>query len=140
MCYGYDFGVAERVVYISDLTEIPDATMEKIRARPVHVLVLDSLLWDRDAATHIGCLTAVKIAREIQPKHVLLTGDVALAYLGSACDTHAQRERWCLPVCSGMSHSQGDHDEVNAKLREITKDDPFDVAFAFDGQRIPIRL
>eukprot|EP00290_Baffinella_frigidus_P056696 CAMPEP_0180371670 /NCGR_PEP_ID=MMETSP0989-20121125/19975_1 /TAXON_ID=697907 /ORGANISM="non described non described, Strain CCMP2293" /LENGTH=341 /DNA_ID=CAMNT_0022367773 /DNA_START=58 /DNA_END=1080 /DNA_ORIENTATION=+ len=93
VCYGFDFGGEERVVYLSDMTSIPEAVLAKIKARPVHVLILDALLPDKDATTHIGVPTALAIARDVQPKRLLLTG---------------------------MSHSQGDHDDMNARLKSLS--------------------
>ena len=53
----FDFGGDERVVYLSDLTSIPDAVMATIKARPVHVLVCLSLPTPEVSIHVLVCLS-----------------------------------------------------------------------------------
>lgn len=43
-CIGYEFGQPEsRVIYLSDVSYIPEKTLDYILSKPTHLLVLDAL-------------------------------------------------------------------------------------------------
>jgi len=86
ICLGFAFGERERVVYLSDLSAVLPETMEELGRRHIHILVLDSLLSDKDQTTHIGLPSAVDLAKKLRPSRTLLVG---------------------------MSHSFGEHDVMN---------------------------
>mmetsp|Transcript_20357 Transcript_20357/g.67995 ORF Transcript_20357/g.67995 Transcript_20357/m.67995 type:complete len:148 (-) Transcript_20357:3001-3444(-) len=113
ICYGFDFGVRDRVVYLSDFTSISEEVYEVIEEREVSILVLDSLRPDKDSLTHIGLPTAVEIAKRVKPKKTFLVG---------------------------LSDNFGDHDEFNRGLRDKYGPQGIDIQLAHDGLRIPLEL
>eukprot|EP00802_Teleaulax_amphioxeia_P016682 Tamp_16806.p1 GENE.Tamp_16806~~Tamp_16806.p1 ORF type:complete len:334 (+),score=69.23 Tamp_16806:25-1002(+) len=113
ICYGFAFGERERVVYLSDLSAVQADTLEELGRRHIHLLVLDSLLPDKDATTHIGLPSALDLVKLLRPSRTLLVG---------------------------MSHSFGDHDVMNKMLRDTLKEDALDVQLAHDGLRLFVDL
>ena len=120
VCLGFAFGQRERVVYLSDFSAIPPETMDVLKERHVSVLILDALLPDKDATTHIGLPTALQLARELRPDRTLLVG---------------------------MGHRFGDHDDVNRQLRDLLGGEAqrcggqaLDVQLAHDGLRLFVDL
>mmetsp|Transcript_3699 Transcript_3699/g.8936 ORF Transcript_3699/g.8936 Transcript_3699/m.8936 type:complete len:399 (+) Transcript_3699:10-1206(+) len=109
---GFIFGTQSRAVYLSDFNKIPPETLAAVSKEPVDLLVLDCLLNNKDAPTHIGLPTALEIVRSVRPAQALLVG---------------------------MSHSFGDHDAWNKKLKELEAEGVY-VQLAHEGQRVLMRL
>ena len=83
---------APRFTYISDVSRIPDAVVEKLRNGPqIEVLVLDCLHYGKHFS-HFGLDEAIAAARAIGPRRVLLVG---------------------------MTCSIGDHASTNRRLRRL---------------------
>jgi phosphoribosyl 1,2-cyclic phosphodiesterase len=78
MCSGFAFGGingTERLVYLSDVSEIPDQTWDRILCKPTDVLILDCLRHAPDHPTHITSEQALNIIRRIRPtQKTLLVG------------------------------------------------------------------
>mmetsp|Transcript_20356 Transcript_20356/g.67983 ORF Transcript_20356/g.67983 Transcript_20356/m.67983 type:complete len:319 (-) Transcript_20356:3196-4152(-) len=83
ICYGFDFGVRDRVVYLSDFTSISEEVYEVIEEREVSILVLDSLRPDKDSLTHIGLPTAVEVTKA-HPSHLLPPPSSLLHLIGTS--------------------------------------------------------
>ncbi len=83
---------APRFTYISDVSSIPDAVVDKLRSGPqIDVLVLDCLHYGKHFS-HFGLDEAIAAARAIGPRRVLLVG---------------------------MTCSIGDHAATNRRLRRL---------------------
>lgn len=102
-----------QVVYISDVSKIPEETFDIIHSAaasaPINLLVLDTLSGeDKVHQTHFNIAEAVKAANAIRPQRCLLVG---------------------------MSHAI-DHDEGNAWLKARNLEFPMELAY--DGLVVSI--
>jgi phosphoribosyl 1,2-cyclic phosphodiesterase len=89
---GFSFGKAGEFVYISDVSTIPDETMDYLKSLPrIKVFVID-VLSHQGIFAHMGLDDALGVVRALQPERVYFTG---------------------------MSCSIGMHDEMNERLAEI---------------------
>eukprot|EP00871_Galdieria_phlegrea_P003430 jgi/Galph1/4088/GphlegSOOS_G2728.1 len=96
------------VSYIPDVSEIPPSTLEKIQGSKY--LIIDAL-FPGEQAQHISHFCepqALQLAKKIQPKHIWLTDF-----------TH----RWF-------------HDIDGRRLKELVRNEPYEVNMAYDGLRI----
>lgn len=95
---GFEFGVNERVVYLSDVSRIPRDTMEYLDrrrealGRPA-VAIVDALHYNKPHETHFSMPEALEAIKDLRPLHAYLIG---------------------------MTH-QFDHDAVNQELEEWSK-------------------
>lgn len=71
---GFVFGRRHRVVYLSDVSRIPDATMAAITAHPVDVLITDALFLNKDHPTHMSLPQAMDVIDRIKPRLAFTTG------------------------------------------------------------------
>lgn len=117
-CLGFSFGQkGSRVVYLSDVSEVPETVDARIREEEIEVLVLDSLHWEKSHFSHFSVLQAMNYAAKIQPKKLFL--------IGMDCDV-------------------GIHDEINERLKNYHQElkqayegDNWrweEAAFAYDGE------
>jgi len=111
VCQAYVFGARDRVAYVSDVTEIPDATMAVLKEAPLSLLVLDALL-DAPHPTHMSLDQALDTIRALRPKRALLLG---------------------------MS-DQLEHHATNARLRDIMATEGLDIQLAHDGMHVDLDL
>jgi len=112
LCQGFLFGAEEKVIYFSDVSEVPEATMEAVQAAgQISLLVVDALFEKTSHVSHFSLDDAVNLARKLRPKRVLVVG---------------------------MSDHM-DHEETNLKLRKL-QEEGLDVQLAFDGQFVDLRL
>eukprot|EP00300_Choanocystis_sp_HF-7_P014124 c18573_g1_i5.p1 GENE.c18573_g1_i5~~c18573_g1_i5.p1 ORF type:complete len:333 (+),score=53.90 c18573_g1_i5:714-1712(+) len=109
---GFAFGNRHRVVYLSDVSEVPEETLQVIMSRTVDLLVVDSLTWDIPRLSHFCVLQALDLIRKIRPKKALLVG------------------------CSCAM----EHHETNARLRALLEPEGLDVQLAHDGLFVPLEL
>jgi len=107
----FAFGEDRGFVYISDVSRVPEAAMAMLRAIPrIRLLVVDALA-ETTYPTHFGIEDAVGLARALRPEKCLLVG---------------------------MTCSLGLHEEVNERLRVMTRRDGIDVQLAYDGMVVPL--
>eukprot|EP00300_Choanocystis_sp_HF-7_P039344 c5776_g1_i2.p1 GENE.c5776_g1_i2~~c5776_g1_i2.p1 ORF type:complete len:343 (-),score=40.99 c5776_g1_i2:889-1887(-) len=72
---GFEFGRAERVVYLSDVSRVPETTMSILREGPqIALLYVDSLFIGRTHATHFVYHESLAFIREIKPRRAVLIG------------------------------------------------------------------
>ncbi|KAF0716282.1 Aste57867_2925 [Aphanomyces stellatus] len=108
---GFEFGgeIGRRVVYISDVSAIPDETMAYLHAgAAIDVLFIDALHLDQRHGTHMNLPEALAAIRALQPTKTFLVG---------------------------MGHSF-DYAVHQASLREMA--DGIDVEMAYDGLAITL--
>ncbi|RHY28542.1 hypothetical protein DYB32_005886 [Aphanomyces invadans] len=80
ICNGFEFGseVGARFVYLSDLTEVTDATVVALTrssvARPIDVLVIDALYLEDVHGAHMNYPQAMEVAKLLRPKKTYLIG------------------------------------------------------------------
>lgn len=90
---GFSVGKAGEFVYISDVSTIPDSTMDYLKSLPrIKVFVID-VLSHQGIFAHMGLEDALEVVRILQPETVYFTG---------------------------MSCTIGMHDETNARLAETS--------------------
>mmetsp|Transcript_10436 Transcript_10436/g.18792 ORF Transcript_10436/g.18792 Transcript_10436/m.18792 type:complete len:355 (-) Transcript_10436:9-1073(-) len=111
-CQAFVFGKSDRVAYVSDVTEVPDKTMEVLQESPIALLVTDTLLLDKKHPAHFGLEDAIDLARKLRPKKTLLVG---------------------------MSGSV-EHHTVNAQLKRLQAEEGLDIQLAYDGQSLELDL
>jgi len=111
ICQAFIFGEKARVAYLSDLTKVPERTMQLLEQRPIDLLVVDTLFEDTHAV-HFGIKDAIALARQLRPKRTLLVG---------------------------MS-DQFEHHETNARLRQYLTSDGLDIQLAHDGLYVDLEL
>ncbi|CAI5975099.1 unnamed protein product [Closterium sp. NIES-65] len=76
---GFEFGSHERVVYMSDVSRIPDTTLAYLKARQqllgrIHILVIDSLYFDHPHATHFHLPQTLDAIRSLRPNNAFIVG------------------------------------------------------------------
>ena len=116
LCLGFAFGDTERCVYLSDLSRVPEGTMNALMEeseRGIDVLVCDCL-QTRPHNTHFSLEQALSLVRKLKPRKTLL--------VGMSCDTFPP------------------HDKMNEELAVNPDCGGFDVQFARDGQVVDIDL
>ncbi len=99
------------VVYLSDISRMVPETLEFIKKKlpPTDILIVDSLLWEKDHSVHFSMKQAIELAQTIQPRQTTYL-------IGMSCDNF-------LP-----------HDEMNAYLKETYgNSNSGDIAMAHDG-------
>lgn len=106
------FGSADKVCYISDISHMPQQSLDKIlEYGPITLLVVDCLsIYEHP--THYSLSQAVELAKIIKAKKTLLIG---------------------------MSSSV-DHEIQNEKLKELNVTDGLNIQLAYDGMAIDINL
>jgi phosphoribosyl 1,2-cyclic phosphodiesterase len=113
ICMGYMFGKRDVVLYLSDISRMLPESMAVIKARgTITLLIIDALRIEETYITHYSLRDAVALARELRPTRTL---------------------------CIGMSQ-EFDHEEVNASLAKLWREEALDVQLAYDGQMLPMRL
>jgi len=109
---GFTFGVREDgvrpFVYISDVKAFPPDTLSMLEAAPIDILVLD-MLRRTDHTTHFSFDEAVACAKQLKARKTYFVGM-------ASCEV-------------------GDHDEVNAELKELAPD--LEMELAYDGLCLP---
>eukprot|EP01063_Lacrimia_lanifica_P011746 TRINITY_DN18449_c0_g1_i1.p1 TRINITY_DN18449_c0_g1~~TRINITY_DN18449_c0_g1_i1.p1 ORF type:complete len:303 (+),score=69.89 TRINITY_DN18449_c0_g1_i1:72-980(+) len=74
LSFAYAFGSAEdRVVYISDVSRVPDDTMALLTATPIATLIVDAVA-DFERPSHFSVKQALALVNELRPGRALLTG------------------------------------------------------------------
>jgi phosphoribosyl 1,2-cyclic phosphodiesterase len=120
-CMGFAFGGGataaaaggERLVYLSDVSSIPEKTWDRILAAPTDVLVLDCLRRSPSHPTHVTLDQSLDIVRRIRPRgRTLLVGMLCVM----------------------------EHTESNAALAALKESEGLDVQLAFDGQFFQMNL
>ena len=106
------FGVESRVVYISDISRMLPGTLERIKEKPVDILIVDALCLTFKHPTHFSLEQAIDLCREVKPNKAYFVG------MGT----------------------QFDHDEVNSYLSKRSVKENIDMQLAHDGLCIPICL
>ena len=83
------------VVYLSDISRMVPETLEYIQSKlpPTDILIVDSLLWEKEHAVHFSMEQAIDLAKTLKPR-------VRTYLIGMSCDNF-------LP-----------HDQMNAYLKE----------------------
>jgi phosphoribosyl 1,2-cyclic phosphodiesterase len=104
---GFKFG---NVVYISDVSEIPDKIMKIIEK--CDILVLDCLNYDKSHPSHFCYEESLQHVLKINPKSTYFIG---------------------------MTHSVN-HDEFNEYLKEWSLKNKQNVQLSFDGQMLEVEL
>mmetsp|Transcript_69601 Transcript_69601/g.215174 ORF Transcript_69601/g.215174 Transcript_69601/m.215174 type:complete len:357 (-) Transcript_69601:85-1155(-) len=114
----FEFGAQpHRFIYMSDVSRIPDKTMEALKAGgQIETMVLDCLFLDRQHSTHVNFHGAMEILAELRPRRALLVG---------------------------MAHDF-DHRNFQATIEARRDADPrlagTDIRLASDGLRLPLEL
>ena len=110
VCMGFCFGAEHtRVVYLSDISELPAETEELIAVlcpAGIELLIVDALFYTREHNTHFNLPQTLKCVEQLSPRRAL---------------------------CIGMTHDF-DQDDVNSELREWgAAHGGIDVQLACDG-------
>lgn len=111
-CLGFRFG---NVVYLSDVSKIPEETAKKIKRNEddvLDVLVIDSLNWTEKNASHFLVADAINAIKSFRPKKAYLIG---------------------------MNHLI-DHHKVNQQLRHFLHTDNLDIELSYDGMLLRVQL
>lgn len=99
------------IAYLSDVSEVPEKTMEALKAlEKIDLLVVDAL-QQRAHFTHFSLDQAVDLAKELRPQRTLMVG---------------------------MSCEMGMHEEVNRELAKLKESDGLQIALAHDGLLLPM--
>jgi phosphoribosyl 1,2-cyclic phosphodiesterase len=110
---GFAFGTRQRLVYLSDVSAIPDATMTVLRAEPtIDLLILDCLFPDRTHPTHFCLDESLTVVRALRPKRTL--------FVGMLC---------------GFEHYA-----ANFELTKLKETEGLDVELAYDGMALPFEF
>lgn len=115
--YGYAFSVQRKdgtnvnVLYISDVSRVPEETMDFIQRRlpPTDILIVDTLRWHGKHPTHFSLDEAMELRGIIQPR-------MGTYLVGMSCESFPP------------------HDEMVQYLKETYGN----VTFAYDGLSIPL--
>ncbi|CAE7368654.1 unnamed protein product [Symbiodinium sp. CCMP2592] len=111
VCMGFRFGMHGEVLYLSDVSKVPDKTMAVLKASRAEVLVVDALLKSGPSYSHFGLAQALELVRALRPKRALL--------VGMSC--------------------QFDHERDNAELRKLRMEG-LEVELAFDGLQFDLQM
>jgi len=109
---GFEFGKAQKIVYVSDVSRFPDLTEEHLRRFPIDLLVIDCLFESRNHSTHFSLPQAVEFTKKLRPRNTL--------FVGMAGDV--------------------DHEDVCRQLEQLKKTDGLSVALAYDGLCLHVTL
>lgn len=108
---GYLIGNRKKVLYLSDISRMPEASLSTIKQYDIDILIVDALCMTFKHPTHFNLDQAIALCKEIKPGRCLLVG---------------------------MS-SEMEHEAVNAYLKEL-EDVDCDIRLAHDGLKIDIDL
>lgn len=116
ICSGFvirgEFHKKSTVVYLSDVSKIPEQTMAFLDSLPfIDILVVDSLLRTERYASHFSLVDAIDLARRLKPT---------------------------ITRCVGMTCSLGLHEEVNEELAALHSTENLDIQLAYDGLRLAL--
>lgn len=112
ICMGFAFGKVDKVLYLSDVSEIPPSTLRRIKdIGNIDLLIVDSL-FIKDHPTHFSLPNACDLARKIRPNRTLLVG---------------------------IGHNL-EHFETNERLRRLLTEEGLDVQLAYDGLSLEVAL
>jgi len=98
------------LVYISDVSLIPEQVLSLLEEDPIELLIIDALLIDRKNASHINMEVALDYIRKLRPKRSLLIG---------------------------MGH-EFHYEKMNEKLRELLATEGIDVQLSHDGLKVNV--
>lgn len=112
VCLGFAFGARGEFVYLSDVSEVPPATMRALRECDTEVLVVDALLKSRPGYSHFGLQQALALVRELRPKRAFL--------IGMACEF--------------------DHETDDRAIRRELAAEGLDVRLSYDGLCIDVAV
>lgn len=103
--------VAEKIiVYLSDVSTLPDSSMSFIKALPKIDLLVVDMLTNFENGSHFSRLNAMNLVRQLRPVEA---------------------------VAVGMTCSLGMHDQVNDELA-LLKDEGLSFRLSYDGERFPL--
>jgi len=105
---GFRFG---SVVYLSDLSGIPEETRHQIASEPIELLIIDALRVKEKNSSHYNLPQALAEVRHFKPKKTYLIG-----------------------MCHEFEHTRN-----NNNLRELLAEG-LDVELSYDGLKIPINI
>ena len=115
ICLGFSFsitnsdGTKTNVVYLSDISEMIDETLEFIqKLPPTDILVVDTLLRSRPHPVHFNLDQAVDLARKLQPKQTYL--------IGMSCDSFPSHDKMNAELSNLDVNIQLAHDGLEIKL------------------------
>jgi len=112
ICMGFAFGNTDKVLYLSDVSEVPASTLRRIKEMGnIDLLIVDTLFLT-DHPTHFSLSKACDLARKIRPNRTLLVG---------------------------IGHNL-EHFETNERLRQLLTDEGLDVQLAYDGLSLEVAL
>jgi len=108
---GFIFGKgSKKIVYISDVSEISDNVMAKLKQLDIAYLIIDCLHPDFSYISHLSLDQSLAFIAELAPDKTLLIG---------------------------VSH-RFEHERDNKKLAKLKEEKGLDVQIAFDGQRVDL--
>lgn len=111
-CMGFIFGRGQSVCYLSDISRMLPATLETISGRHIELLIVDALHVHHGHPFHFSMQQAIELSKQLKPKRVRFVG---------------------------MS-SDFDHEEVNARLREVSAREGIDFQLAYDGMFMDVDI
>eukprot|EP00386_Alphamonas_edax_P013329 GDKI01041210.1.p1 GENE.GDKI01041210.1~~GDKI01041210.1.p1 ORF type:complete len:141 (-),score=38.11 GDKI01041210.1:144-566(-) len=113
VAFAFEFGRRQRVVYMSDVSEIPEATERYLLGgRRIDVLVIDCLFIDKTHPTHFSKAETVAAIKKLRPRRAVLTG---------------------------MCH-EFDYHTHNEELKKELAGEDIEVEMGYDGLRVPVEL
>lgn len=109
---GFEFGKAQRIVYISDVSRFPDEAEQHLLRSPIDLLVLDCLFQERRHDTHFNLPQAIEFTKRVRPRQTLLIG---------------------------MS-GEIDHEQLSDHLAKLKETDDLSIGVSHDGMCLHVTL
>eukprot|EP00928_Gymnodinium_smaydae_P099448 TRINITY_DN9488_c0_g1_i1.p1 TRINITY_DN9488_c0_g1~~TRINITY_DN9488_c0_g1_i1.p1 ORF type:complete len:209 (-),score=14.83 TRINITY_DN9488_c0_g1_i1:461-1087(-) len=111
VCMGFTFGACGEFVYLSDVSDIPEDTMDTLRHCVADVLVVDALLKSCQSYSHFSLTQALELIKQLRPSRAFL--------IGMACEF--------------------DHEPDDAELAKLAHEG-INVSLSYDGLCIDLTL
>ncbi|CEM20900.1 unnamed protein product [Vitrella brassicaformis CCMP3155] len=122
VCLGFTFAFDsdERVVYLSDVSEVPHDVRDFILSLgPIKILVIDAIHWEKQHFSHITLQEALQYVLLFQPEEAY--------FVGMMCDI--EHDDATEKLNQWLDDERSNNSELNVKK----------VALAYDGLKIPLR-
>ena len=104
-CMGFIFGREEKVCYLSDISRMLPATLDKIKENKIDLLIVDALFISSPHPFHYSLKQAIELVKQIRPRRARFVGMT----------------------------SEFDYDVVNLELLELSRSEGIDMQLAYDG-------
>ncbi|KAF8820868.1 hypothetical protein IE077_002724 [Cardiosporidium cionae] len=96
---GFEFGETQKIIYISDISAFPPEVEKYLRSMQIHILILDTLHFEKKNSSHFNVADALFWVQELQPEHVF--------FVGMHCDIEHEQGNKYLTDWLATRHIQG---------------------------------